>query len=335
MATSEFAVKENFCEREFFELGECYHLWTPENFEIIFTCGEDFKVGMSIVGIVAKLFPDIRVLTFEIMSNHLHLTAAGRLQRILEMFGSIREMLRRYFKSKERAIAWDKFQAGTRLLETIEDVRNVIVYNNRNGYVVRHAYTPFTYPWGANRYYFNPDARKLAAEHSETMHIRELRRISHSRFADGIKNLMKYEGHALPTSFCDIKTGEALFRDPAHYFSKISRSIEADAKIAKEIGESVFYTDDDLYSAVCRMAAEKFSKLTGASGGTDMEHGHGAGPGGIGTENGRQISPTQLPAQAKLEIAKTMRFDYNASDKQIQRMLKLDPQIISSLLTKK
>ena len=307
MATSEFAVKENFCEREFFELGECYHLWTPENFEIIFTCDEDYRDGMGIVGIAAKLFPDVRLLTYEIMSNHLHLTAAGRLQRVIAMLEAIEDMLKRHFKSKGRTIAWEKFKVGYRLLETLNDLRNVIVYNNRNGYVVRPAYTPFTYPWGANRYYFNPDACHLAAEHAVPVRIREIRYLSHTKSCDGIKDLSKYEGYALPTSFCDVKTGESLFRDPAHYFSKISRSIEADAKIAKEIGESVFYTDDDLYSAVCRMANEKIAKC----------------------------SPVQLPAQAKLEIAKTMRFEYNASDKQIQRMLKLDPQIISSLFTKK
>ena len=315
MTTSDFAAKESYCERAFREVGECHHLWTPENFEIIFTCDDDFKAGMGIIGIAAKLFEDVRILTYEIMSNHLHITAAGRLQRILELFEYIKEMLKRYCKTQDRTIAWDKFQAGHRLIETLEDIRNVIVYNNRNGYVVRNAYTPFTYPWGANRYYFNPDGCRLAAEHAEPVHIREIRLISHARFADGVKGLMKFEGYALPTTFCDIDAGERLFRYPAHYFSKISRSIEADAKIAKEIGESVFYTDDDLYGAVCRIAAEKFSKLVGGG--------------------NQRPSPAVLPAQAKIELARTMRFEYNASDKQIQRMLKLDPQIISSLFTNK
>ena len=289
---------------------------------------------MGIVGIATKLFPDVRLLTYEIMSNHLHLTVVGRLQRVMAMFGATEYMLERHFKSKGRTIAWEKFRPGHRLLESLNDLRGVIVYNNRNGYLVHPAYTPFTYPWGANRYYFNPDACRLAAEHAEPVRVREIRYLSHTKACDGIKDLMKYEGYALPTSFCDIKTGECLFRDPSHYFSKISRNIETDAKIAREIGESIFYTDDDLYGAVCRLASDNFSELTGVPGVIDAKQGLGAGQGSTRVQTpGRQISPSQLPVQAKVEIAKTMRFNYNASAKQIQRMLKLDQQIINTLFT--
>ena len=339
-AMKNFYDDEALCAQQFYELGECWHLWTPENFEIIFTCEEDFKAGMGIIGIAAKLYPDVRILTFQLMTNHLHMTLSGRRERIVEMFGEIRSMLRKYFKAQGRTIDWSKFTAQTRALQTLEDVRNVIIYNNRNGYVVNPSSTPFTYPWGANRYYFNPDAKELAGIQSVEMTYKQRRAVSHTHKSNDLAGLKTFKDYALPTSFCDIEAGERLFRNPAHYFSKISRSIEADAKIAKEIGESVFCTDDDLYSAVCRMAAEKFSKLMGASGGIGMGQGHGAGQGvasqagGAGGQTfGRQISPAQLPAQAKLEIAKTMRFEYNASSKQLQRMLKLDEKIISTLFT--
>ena len=329
-----FYDNEALCALQFSELGDCYHLWTPENFEIIFTCEDDFRAGMGIIGIAAKLYPDVRILTFQLMTNHLHLTLSGRIDRVMEMFEEIRSMLRKYFKAQDRAIDWSKFTPQTRALQTLEDVRTVITYNNRNGYVVSPSCTPFTYPWGANRYYFNPDAKELADKQSVEMTYKQRRAVSHSHKSNDLSGLKTFKGYALPTSFCDIKAGERLFRDPSHYFSKISRSIEADAKIAKEIGESVFYTDDDLYSTVCRLANAKFSKLTGAAGGAGMEQGCRAGQGGALAETrGRQISPAQLPAQAKLELARTMRFEYNASSKQIQRMLKLDEKIISTLFT--
>ena len=318
-----FNNQEALCALEFRELGDCYHLWTPENFEIIFTDAEDFKVGMSIIGIAACLFQDIKLLTFELMSNHLHQTLAGREDRILEMFAQIRRMLSKYFKAQGRSINWDKFEAHLRKLLTPEEVRNAITYNNRNGYVVNPDSTPFTYLWGANRYYYNPDAKALALQKATVMSAREKRNISHIHASDSITGLLAFEGYALPLSFCHIDEGERLFRNASHYFSKISRSIEADAKIAKEIGENIFYTDDDLYSAVCRMAAEKFPK-SGVSG---QE---------AGNQNiGRQNSPSLLPAQAKVELARAMRFDYNASDKQIMRMLKLDQQTLTGIFGQK
>jgi len=304
--TSGFREKEIFCERLFAEFGECYHLWTSENFEIIFIDEDDFKMGVNILGIASKLFLEVKILTFEIMSNHLHLTCVGVLDRILALFETIKDLLKRNAKAKGRIINWDGFIASTRLLETLTDVRNVIVYDNRNGFVVGNQYTPFTYPWGANRYYFNPDSCRLARSYAEIMHIREIRAISHVRYADGIKGLLKFDGYALPLSFCAIEAGERLFRDATHYFSKISRNIESDVAIAKEIGESIHYTDDELFGAVSRICRNKY---------------------------GDPI-PSRLNPEAKIDVAKTMRFEYNASVKQIQRMLKLDSEILAALFKK-
>ena len=74
---SNYYEKEALCEAKFRDLGECHHLWTPENHEIIFTSQADFKTGMTLFGISARLFADVAVLTYELMSNHIHLTASG------------------------------------------------------------------------------------------------------------------------------------------------------------------------------------------------------------------------------------------------------------------
>ena len=304
-----FYDAESLCRLQFSEMGDCFHLWTPENFTIIFTCDEDFKAGMGIIGIAAKLFPDVTIITFEIMSNHLHITAAGEMPGILAMFDAIRKMLMKYVQTRGRHIDWSEFNAGTRKLQTLEDVRNVIVYNNKNGFVVNPSHTPFTYPWGANRYFFNPDAKALALSRASKMTYRQRRSLSHSHASDESPELLMFEGYALPLSFCDIASGEKMFRNASHYFGKLSRSIESSREIAKEIGESVFYNDDDLFAAVCEIVAKMYP----------------------GQGLGKTSSPTLLPAQAKIELAKTMHYDYNATRKQIMRMLKIEASVLDSL----
>lgn len=302
MAREEFGAKESLCEKVFTEIGECYHLWTPENFEIIFTSEEDFKQGMSIVGISAKLFPDVSILTYELMSNHFHFTCAGSLGRILQMFDTVKKMLRKFADTRGRTIDWNGFVARTRLLESLADVRNVIIYVNRNGYVVSDRHTPYTYPWGANRYYFNPDACKLARENSEMMHIRELRSVSHGRYADGVKGLFKDDGCALPLSFCDVEKGEMLFRDAVHYFRMTTKNVELNAAIAKEIGENMYYIDDELFEIISKKCRLKYGEAI----------------------------PSRLNPMEKTEVARMMRYEYNASSKQIMRILKLSPEILQS-----
>ena len=281
-----FNEAESRCRLQLSEIGSCYHLWTPENFPIIFTCDEDFKAGMGIIGICAKLYPEVCIITFELMSNHIHITAAGTPDRIAEMFDTIKRMLIRFIKSQGRSMDWSGFKAGTRKLTTLEEVRNVIVYNNKNGFVVSPEHTPFSYPWGANRFFFNPDAKELAHRSATIMTYRERRRLSRSHLANNLSDLLVFQGYALPLSFCHIEAGEKLFRNASHYFGKIA--------------------------AVCRICNEKYSD------------------GNSHSANG--VTPSQLSSQEKIEMAKVMRYDYNASDKQIQRMLKLDSRTIINIL---
>ena len=112
-----------------------------------------------------------------------------------------------------------------------------------------------------------------------------------------------YEGCVSPLSFCEIALGERLFRSPSHYFYKLGRSIEAQKDIARDISESVFYTDDELFSAISSMARKKYF----------IE------------------SVTEAGAAEIIELAKTMRYEYNASTKQIMRFLKLSNQVLASI----
>lgn len=300
---SDYSAKEDRCIQCFRKVIPCYHLWTPENFEIIFRNDAEFAVGMGIIAIVAKCFPDVRILTFELMSNHLHIMASGEEKRVRMMFEQIKKYLRRMAEDAGRTINWAAFNPGVRLLDSLSDARNVLVYDNRNGFLVNDNYTPFSYPWGANVCYFNPDARKRFMESADYSTIKERRSISHSHISDDIKGLKILDGIFSPFSFCDIGMGESLFRDAVHYFYMLSKNIESNKEIAKEIGESIYYSDEELYAAICARCKQDF-----------------------GTAN-----PSQIPSNAKINIARMMRYEYNASLKQIQRMLRLDTGVLNSM----
>lgn len=255
------------------------------------------------LGIAAKLFPDVRIFTFAIMSNHLHIVAATDKDKFMQMFDIFRLMLGRWLKRLGRPAALNEFCAKTRPVYSVEDMRNAIAYNNRNGYLVRSDCTPFSYQWSAGRYYFSPDSRRLAELESKLMPLRERRRVSHSRMADDIDGPLCFDGYALPLSFCDVSCGESIFRDAAHYFHKLSKSIESNATIAREIGSSVWYTDDELYTFVRKICHEKYNATI----------------------------PTALRPEAKIELAHFLNHDYNASAKQIQRMLRIDPSILAAI----
>ena len=300
---SDFSNKEGRCLLCFSELCPCYHLWTPENFEIIFRNSNEFRIGMGIIAISAKCFPDVRIITFELMTNHLHIMAAGDESRLRQMFEFIKKLLTRMTWDAGRTIDWGAFKLGVRQLNDLADARNVLIYDNRNGFLVHDSYTPFSYPWGANFCYFNPDAKKRFLESSVPSTIKDRRSISHSHISDGIQELKLLDDCFSPFSFCDIAAGESLFRDAVHYFYMLGRNIESNKEIAKEIGEGISYTEDELYAAICGKCKSDY-----------------------GTAN-----PAQISSDAKIAMAKVMRYEYNATLKQIQRMLRLDQGILQSI----
>ena len=48
---------------------------------------DEFRIGMGIMAVAAKCFQDVRIITFELMTNHLHIMAAGDELRLRQMFG--------------------------------------------------------------------------------------------------------------------------------------------------------------------------------------------------------------------------------------------------------
>ena len=98
-----------------------------------------------------------------------------------------------------------------------------------------------------------------------------------------------------------------MFRDAHQYFHAVSRDLDAQRRIARELGDRITYTDNEMYSVIAEICRTTYSVN----------------------------APSVLPKEAKLEVARKMHFEYNASDKQIARILRLDPGLVPSLLVKK
>lgn len=296
---------ENNCAGLFESLRPLWHLWTPEDNEIIFRDARSYKAGISILAICAKLTPKVKILTFELMSNHLHITASGPRDELLKLFMLFRRFLRRYFRACGSDVNLSSFDCRIREIVSLEETRNVIAYNNRNGFVISPDSTPFSFPWGANPYYYNPHAKSIFANSTkECLSQRKRRKLIHSHYSDGMKNPpLMIDGYACPLDFCFIGYGERLYRNAAHYFRDISKNIESQKRIAEALGERMYFNDDDLFAITSRLSKDRYG----------------------------QPSPGLLQNSDKIELAKTMHFDYNANCKQIARILKVDRSVVEAL----
>lgn len=299
-----FAQEEGRCESFFRQSGPYWHVYTAENYPVFFAGDEDFRAGMTLIAICAVSFPSIRILAFQWMNNHLHIVLSGREEDIALFFNMLKRYLANYLKSRDRAGILDAWDYGARRIENLQDIRNAIAYVNRNGFLVRKEYSPYNYPWGANKCLFNSDYVERYLSSKQTLATLSIRDMFHTRDLDGFKGLRMLDGCVCPLVYCDSALAEGMFRDASHYFHSVSKNAGGMKEIAKEIGESVYYNDDELFTIVCAICHDQ----------------HGV------------RKPALLPASAKVEVARTMRFEYNAGHKQISRILKLDPALLDSIL---
>lgn len=306
---------ESVCEAAFARGGPYWHLYTDgEMMDIIFTQPQDFMFGMTLLGLCCAAFPRCRVLTFTLMSNHIHVVLAGSEKDIRGFFAYFKERLRRYLSGEKRFCRMERFEAELFEIPDLRALRNEIIYVNRNGYVVSPDCTPFSYWWSAGVFFFNPMGKMLPVCPFSSLTKRDQRSLCRSRDLTLPDAYLVWRGFRpgreapagmllYPPSFCVIDEAEGFFRNAQQYFRRLSRDHEAHSEVANRLSEKIFLTDDELYGAICAISTKDY---------------------GIST-------PNLLPAKDKENLARRMHFDYNASNKQIQRMLKLSPSKVAEL----
>ncbi len=286
-----------------------WHLCTPGDLSgVLFAEKKDFEYGMNAVALTAcKFSGKVTIYTFQLMSNHLHFLMSGKLQDLQDFFKELKEKLQRYLSGIERSFEMQKFECRCFEITNIIYLRNVLAYINRNGYLVDSAFTPFTYRWGANRYFFTPHSRQEPTVLLHKFSVREKRKLFRTHNFPFPDNFFIIDGYVSPLCYCHIEEAENWFEDAHHYFALVSRRVEAFADIARELGDSVIYTDEEINWAALSLSKKQYDSS----------------------------KPQLLSKEKKIEIARQLKFGYNASNKQLKRILKLDESIVEAMFPTK
>ncbi len=305
---NDFAFRERECENDFINQGPFWHLYTPGEFqEIIFKNEEDYKYGVTSSALALTETNDsghyVRIYSFAVMSNHIHELLAGSREACMEYFRRRKSKLVRYFANK---VDLSKFLCDLKRLDDLKSFRNVVAYIHRNGFVINAKETPFSYEWSSGRHYFNPGMREVTLKKVSDLSYRKKKSMLKCRGTKDYDELFFFKGYVSPLCFCEISGGESLFRNAHQYFHAISRDVESYGAIAEKLGDKIFLNDEELFSVVCRKSKEMHDNS----------------------------NPKLLPAEAKTEMAIWMHKEYNASNGQIVRILKIDKFIVESLFPK-
>ena len=304
----DFGKDERACQTSFDSEKNYWHGYTSgRDTPTVFSSDCDYNFCMNVIAQAAFVYmKQLKIIAFQIMSNHFHFILSGRENDIEDFFSFICKRLARSLPLIR------KLHLQLKPISDLQAMRNNIVYTNRNGYVVHPDHTPFSYPWGTSSHYFN---RSPAAGEVKDKTVSQLRLMFRGRNPQlpGDWNLISQCPSAAnktcdcscisPTSYCSIDLGMAMFRDAHHYFSMVSKNVEAYSNLAADLDDGEFLTDSELFSQLRKILQERYQE-----------------------SRIKDLSNAQ-----KIDIAKILHYDYRSSNGQIRRLLGLSQYEIDSI----
>ena len=158
---------------------------------------------MNVIAQAANLFLDrVIIMAFAVMNNHFHFIISGEVEDIQGFFAFIVKRLSR------RIMEITGLKLQIKEVKDLLSLRNNIIYVNRNGYVANPNHTPFSYPWGTGRYYYNEcPVDGVVGDKS----ITELRILFKGRAPQLPDDWRLCKGYVTPDSYCSIRFGMGLF----------------------------------------------------------------------------------------------------------------------------
>ena len=89
-----FKERERCCEATFLDVEPYWHAYTSgKDTPLLFSLEEDFVFVMNVISQAAALFPEVRIITFEVMNNHFHFVVSADEETVLTFWGFVRKRL--------------------------------------------------------------------------------------------------------------------------------------------------------------------------------------------------------------------------------------------------
>ena len=203
--------------------------------ELWFRDEEDFKVGMNLVAILAACTPEVTVLAFRLMSNHVHFVLKGTRKEVESFIIQFKKRYSMYYQKK-----WGANKFLRRIGVDIEEIpyddeaeERAIAYVQMNCVAANICAHPSQYLWGTGNCFFNQT--KPSGTRLKDMSARSRERILHSNcdLLPGNWHIGP-EGYIPPQEYVDVKAVEGIFRSPKRMNYFLNTSSKARKRLASE-----------------------------------------------------------------------------------------------------
>ena len=225
-----------------------FYLVSTEHLEdrLWFRDEEDFRVAMNYVAIAAFL-TGITVLSFILMSNHVHFVVCCSSERAEQFVNKFKRLYAAYYQ-KKYGVCEPLRRNGLDIREVNEgdeSLERAVAYVMMNSVAANICLEPSAYPWGTGGVLFNatPSLGRRLGELSGRAQVRLLK----SNVKLPSEYIVSPGGYILPESYVPVKGVERLFRTPKRLGYFLRTSSKARLRLEGEATPS--FRDQNILSA--------------------------------------------------------------------------------------
>ncbi len=221
-----------------------YHLSTDGRWEgSLFYTKEQYAYGMCLIGILTLLF-DIRIYSFTLMSNHVHIILSGTGSACLDAFDYLRRKISARLVKDGYPPLPEDYWFKLVPVDDPEQMKRDFIYVDRNPYE-KHICVPGGYPWGTGYLHYSFVGDMLIGDRAGTLSGRELERRTGTRMSFPEHWQFHPQYGLLPASFIDNSLFTKLFRVPKEYLTNLVKDYESAVQVARSLDESPEYSEEE------------------------------------------------------------------------------------------
>lgn len=272
--------------------------------ELWFREDEDFKAAMNFIAVLAASMPEVKVLAFILMSNHVHFVLKGTYSEVESFIHQFKKRYSMYYQQKWGVKKFLHLN-GVDIREIPyedEGVERAIAYVQMNCVAANICSHPSQYPWGTGNSFFNQT--KPSGTQLKDLSARARKRVLHSNCDLLPCNWhIGPEGYIVPQEYVDVKAVESIFRLPKRMNYFLSTSSKARKRL-EAVDHLPAFRDQIILSAVPDLLRSLFGKE----------------------------SFRELAAQEQPEFMRQIRFRFSADINQIARVCGLSYADAASII---
>lgn len=239
------------------------YLLTTEHLEtyLWFRDDEDFRVAMNYIAIQAACCPEVAVLAFILMSNHVHIVLRGRYSDVLDFVNQFKHRYSIYYRHKYGVKEFLRRNGVDIKYVPYENeaVGRVIAYVQMNCVAANICAHPSMYPWGTGSTFFGHS--RFSGKSLGAMSARARERILHSDCSILPMHWAINEyGYISPREYVDFRAVEGCFGSPKRMQYFLSSSSKARKRLDIAENNLPAFRDQSILSMLPDLCRSLFRK---------------------------------------------------------------------------